>query len=101
MGKLLQRPQHTVITIRNLQQPRLIHLRRHYPSITHHGSDRSIRQRRLHIIMPIQPFATNCKEQLPGANRPRVDPIPHRFHQRIELTIRMNPIRNLSQRQLH
>src|SRR5882757_1769615 len=101
LGKLLQRPQHTILAVRHLQQPLLVHFRRHHPPITHNRRYRTICKRCSHIIMPIQPFAANRKEQLRSANRSRIDSIPHRLCQRIELTISMNPIRNLPQCQLH
>ena len=101
-GQRLHRCKHAIFAIiRNPHQLGLIEVRRRQPSLTHHRSRSPIRNGGLDIIMSIDALALHREEQLPGANGARINRIRNRLGITVEVAFGMNPVRNLSQRQLH
>src|SRR6185312_4588768 len=100
--ELLHRIQNAVVTlIGNAQQRAFIKLRRRQPALTHDCCYRSIRDGGINVIVPIDALTFHREEQLPRADRARVDGVPHHLFRRIEDSFSMDPVCNLSQRQRH
>jgi hypothetical protein len=86
--------------VRDAQQLGLVHLIRRQPAHAHHRRHGPIRQRRIDKVVPIEPFTLHGEEQLTRPHRARVNRVAGRLRRVGEIPLGMDPIGNLSQRQL-